>query len=223
MSLKTYIAFLIYMCSFHGFAQTVVFDRNHFNIVNENGAARSATEVSHQSNLNKVSDRLEDININLSAVVLVQQMVYQSLIQVNQALKSGLTVRQILQVGDEILVESNRMLEAAAGDPWLLLFAKDVSRQVKGRAMNLAGEVSGFVLKEGQNVLMDFERRDALLRKILLELRVIRALTYSMYRSVYWAKINGVLKSANPYRSFINQDLRLADDIIFQYNNLKRR
>lgn len=222
MRAKTIITFFLYALTYPCLAQRIVFDRNHFNIVNENGAMRSAAETAHQADLEKVSNRLDDINMNLSAVVLVQQMVFQSLTQVNQALKSGLTVRQIVQVNNEIIVESNRMTEAAAGEPWLLLFTEDVARQVKTRAVGLAGEVSAFVLKGGQNVLMDFERRDALLLKILLELRVIRALTYSMYRSVYWAKLNGVLKTVNPYRSFINQDLRLADEVIYQYNNLKR-
>jgi hypothetical protein len=70
-------------------------------------------------------------------------------------------------------------------------------------------------------VLMDYEKRDFLLRKITLELQVMRALSYSVYKTMYWAKFNGVLKTANPYRDFINQDSHIADDILMQYQMLK--
>ncbi|WP_208734385.1 hypothetical protein [Sphingobacterium siyangense] len=68
---------------------------------------------------------------------------------------------------------------------------------------------------------MDYEKRDHLMRKIILELKVIRALVFSMERSMYYAKINGVLKMANPYRNFINMDKRKADEIIRNYYLLK--
>ena len=113
------------------------------------------------------------------------------------------------------------MIDIARSDPYLLLFAEDVSRQMTARGVSLANEVSAFVLKEGGNVLMDYEKRDALLRKVILELKVMRALCYSMSKSIYWTKINGALKMANPYRSFINQDMRMADDIMGTYKLLK--
>ena len=68
---------------------------------------------------------------------------------------------------------------------------------------------------------MDYEKRDALLRKIVLELRVMRALAYSMHRSMYYAKLRGILRSVNPYSEFINRDRRMVDDIIYKVKILK--
>lgn len=202
--------------------QRVVFDRDHFNIVNENGAVRLAAENTHNSYLSTINNRLSDINLNISSVILVQNMIRSSLMEVNQALRSGIAVTQIGQISAEIIRDSNKMIEIAGSEPHLLLFAEDVARQMKNRGVNLVTEVADFVLKEGSNVLMDYEKRDALLRKIILQLKVMRALTYSMHRSIYWAKINGVLKTANPYQNFINQDTRLVNDILFKYNLLKQ-
>ncbi len=212
----TFLAILLPVAS--SFGQRVVFDRNHFNIVNENGAVRLAAENTHNGYLNTIRNRLDDININISSVVIVHTLIRNSLIQVNQALKSGIAVSQIAEIAGEIIRESNAMISIAGSDPYLLLFAEDVARQMKARGINLVSEVSAFVLKEGDNVLMDFEKRDALLRKIILELKVIRALVFSMGKSMYWAKMNGVLKMANPYRDFVNQDIRLSTEII---NNVK--
>lgn len=202
-------------------AQTIVFDPGHFAIVNENGAVRLAAENTHNNYLNTIRNRLDDINLNISSVVMVQTLIRKSLTQVNQALKSGIAATQVVQISSEIVLESNAMIAIASSEPYLLLFAEDVARQMKSRGINLVSEVSAFVLKEGSNVLMDYEKRDALLRKVILELKVMRALCYSMARSMYWAKMNGVLKTANPYRDFINQDTRMADDIIRSYQLLK--
>lgn len=203
-------------------AQRVVFDRGHFNIVNENGAVRVAAENTYHSYLTTINNRLSDININLSAVVTVQSIILYSLTQVDQGLKSAIAVRQIGSLASEIAMESSEMIEIVKSDPHLLLFAEDVSRQLKGRGINLFSEVSAFVLKEGENLLMDFERRDALLKKIALELRVIRALVFSMKKSMYWAKANGVLRSLNPFQGFINRDLRLGNDILYKSRLLKQ-
>lgn len=217
------IAALLLLITVRGLrAQSVVFDPGHFAIVNENGAVRLAAENTHNIYLNTIRSRLDDINVNVSSVVLVQTLIHNSLTQVNQALKSGIAAAQIFQISSEIVQESNAMIAIASSEPYLLLFAEDVARQMKSRGINLVSEVSAFVLKEGSKVLMDYEKRDALLRKIILELKVMRALCYSMGRSMYWAKVNGVLKTANPYRNFVNQDTRMADDIIRSYQLLKQ-
>jgi hypothetical protein len=171
--------------------------------------------------LGNIRGRIDDINVNLSSVVLVQNMIHRSLTEVDRVLKSGRSALHIARLVQDIATHSTKMLEIAKGDPWLLLFAEDVARQLKDRGINLATEVSEFVLQEGKNVLMDYEKRDHLMRKIILELKVIRALVFSMERSMYWAKAGVVLKMANPYRNFINMDKRKADEIIRNYYLLK--
>lgn len=219
--MKKMILFLVFSAGFSCLAQRVVFDRNHFNIVNENGAVRLAAENTHNSYLNTINNRLNDINVNLSSVVLVQNMILGSLSQVDGALRHALAVRQIGEICNDIYSESAELVEMARGDPALLLFAEDVGRQLKDRGVRLATEVSSFVLKEGENVLMDFDKRDGLLKKIALELRVMRALVFSMKKSMYWARVNGILKTANPFRFYLNQDKWLVDELIRKYNLLK--
>ncbi len=203
-------------------AQRVVFDRGHFAIVNENGAVRQAAENTYSNYQNTINKRLSDININMGAVIMVQSLILSSLSEVDQGLKSAIAVRQIGSLVAEIASESQGMLEMARSDPHLILFAEGLARQVKNRGIGLFSEVSSFVLKEGENVLMDFEKRDALLKKIALELRVIRALVFSIKKSMYWAKVNGMFRSLNPYQHFVNKDLRMAEDILFRSKLLKR-
>jgi hypothetical protein len=214
------IVFLLLICAIQPvFSQRLVFDRRHFTAVNENGAMRLNAENTHNNYLSTIKQRLDDINLNVSSVVLVQSIIHGALIEVNQVLKTGIMARQVARLVMEIVSESNSMLEQVRSDPHLLLFAEDVARQLKNRGLNLATEVSGFVLREGENVLMDFDKRDLLLKKVILELQVMRTLVYSMGRSMYWAKQAGLLRSLNPYQGFINQDRRMVEGLLF---NLKR-
>ncbi|RDC54333.1 hypothetical protein DU508_21670 [Pedobacter chinensis] len=182
---------------------------------------RLTTENTHTGYLSTIKQQLDDINLNVSSVVLVQDIIRGSLIEVNQVLKTGIMARQVGSLATEIVSESNYMLDLAANDPHLLLFAEDVARQLKNRGINLVSEVSSFVLREGENVLMDFDKRDLLLKKVILELQVMRALVYSLGRSMYWAKQAGLLRSLNPYQGFINQDKRKVDELLLNLKFLK--
>lgn len=210
------------LCQFKGFSQSIIFDPGHFEIVMENGLTREAAESTHQNSLEKIKQDLDNINLNLSSVVLVQDMIHQALATVDGTLKNGLAVKQVAEIISDITSQTGQITALAKSDPALLLFAQQNAEQMKTRGINLVSEVSAFILKEGDNVLMDYEKRDFLLRKVILDLQVMRALSYSIYKTMYFAKLNGVLKSADPFQGFINQDTRLADQLLLQYQLLKQ-
>lgn len=195
-------------------AQRVVFDRAHFNIINENSAVRYSAELTHNQYLNKINNSLDDININVGSVVIAQNLIYNALANVNSALKNGLAVKDMAYIVADIINYSAQMIEMAKNEPYLLLFAEEMGRTTKGRAIALVNEVSGFVLKEGNNILMDYNSRDLLLRKITQELQLLSGLTYGAWKAMYWAKVNGVFKTMNPFASFVNQDKSIVNDII---------
>lgn len=213
---------LTLFCCSTAYCQTIIFDPGHFAIVNENGLAREAAENTHQNSLQKIKTDLDNINLNVGSVVLVQDMIHQALMTVDATLKNGLMVKQIATLTADIVSQYEQVITLAKTDPALLLFAQQAAQQAETRGVNLATEVSGFILHEGDNVLMDYEKRDALLRKVILELEVMRALAYSMYKTMYWAQVNGVLKTADPFKDFINQDERLGDQIMLDYRILKQ-
>lgn len=74
-------------------------------------------------------------------------------------------------------------------------------------------EVSSFVLKGGENNLMDAGERSKLINQILNEMVILRSYTYGMYRSMYFAQMKGVFKALNPFQGYINLDIQLAKDI----------
>lgn len=203
-------------------AQRVVYDKKHFQVVNENAVARQAAELSHNQYLEKIDQNLRTINLNVGSVVTAQTIIYEGLSNVNSALKNGLAVQQLGVIVADLVSYSNRMVAMGRSEPYLLLFAEEFGNQMKARSLRLVSEVSGIVLKGGSNVLADYNSRDLLLRKIAQELQLLVSLAYSAWKAMYWAKQRGIIQALNPFQEFINQDKNHVEQIIANAKYLSR-
>jgi len=210
--LKLMILLLMVCCSC--FAQYVVFDPQHFATVIENGSVQSAAESTHSQYLDKINNNLQTINTNVGSVVVAQTMIYQGLSNVNSALKEGLAVKDMASIIADIVGYTNQTLAIARSEPYLLLFTQQYATEIQGRATRLLTDVSSFILKQGDNVLADYNSRDQLLRHARQELQIISGLAYGAYRAVFWAREKGIIASVNPYAAWINNDKVFVDDII---------
>jgi hypothetical protein len=196
------------------FAQQYVFDPQVFASVTANAGVRSAAEIAHNDYLGKIKKNLEDINTNTGSVVLAQNIIYEALSQVNSALKDGLAVKNMAFITADMLGYLDQSLALAKAQPYLLVFARDISAQMRLRALALVSDVSGYVLKEGNNVLADYNARDELLRKVTLQLQVLDGLAYGAWKAMFWAKEQGAIASINPFQSYINKDKVFVQQII---------
>ena len=115
---------------------SVIHDANHLRIINENAAVRLSAESYHRSLLSQINQQVDNININLGAVVLVKNIIHQSLTNIDQGLKSSIQVVSIGKLVEEIYKESSLVLQQAASAPWLLLFAEPLNL-LKIEALNL--------------------------------------------------------------------------------------
>lgn len=195
-------------------AQRIVYDKKHFQTVNENAIARQAAELNHNQYLEKIDQNLQTINLNVGSVVTAQTIIYDELSNVNSALKNGRAVLQMGNIIADLINYSNQMLAMARDEPYLLLFAEDFGHQIKSRSTRLVTDVSGFILKEGSNVLTDYNNRDQLLRKVTQELQILSSLAYGAWKAMFWAKQRGIFRSVNPFAEFMNQDRQHVEDII---------
>jgi len=200
----------------------VVFDRNHFRIINENGAMRNSSELLYQQSLEGIKQNTDDIGVNTASLAMLQTIIHRSLTEVNEALKDAIQVKYIGQLFQMIHTNSNEVLDMASQDPVLLLFAEEYIGQAKERSLLLVTEVSGFILGQGNNLLINHNVRDELLSIVRTELQLINSYLLTIRNSMFWAKMNGVLKRLNPYQAYINQDLNLVNRILIQKEILER-
>lgn len=151
----------------------------------------------------------------------LQNKIYQGLSQVASAINNLTTVKEIAECGSDIVSDVESSITIAKSDPVLLLFAEQGARDFETRAATLAADVSAFVIKGGNGNLMDSGERGKLLNHIANEMRILRGIAYGMNRAMYWAKINGVLHSLNPWSAWQNQDIRIANEVLTNAKYLK--
>ena len=151
----------------------------------------------------------------------LQNKIYQGLSQVASVINNLATIKEIAECGTDIIKDVEASVRLAKSDPALLLFAEQGARDFKTRATMLAADVSAFVLKGGNN-LMDSGERGKMLNHIADEMRILRGIAYGMDRVMYWAKINGIFRSLNPWAEWQNQDVRIANDVLNNAKYLKQ-
>src|SRR5690606_34317886 len=148
---------------------TVVFDRNHFAIVNANSAMRNVSEIGYHQTLDVIKQNTDDIVVNSSSLAMVQTMIVKSLTQVNEGFKDAIQVKMIGETVLDIKSISAEAFELASDNPLLFLFVEEYAAQAKSRSINLAAEVSSLILKEGDNLLINYNVRDELLDTVQKE------------------------------------------------------
>ena len=218
---KLTIAVILSFTVGSSFSQRTVYDEGHLRVVNKNGTMRVASETSYQSSIEQIKKNTNDIGVNLSSVVLAQNIIHKSLTDINEALKDGIQIKQMGYLIDDIFKNSRDAIALASGNPALVLFAEDSARQMKERGIALVADVSGIVLTNKENVMMNYNVRDELIRKVITELRIMNALIYGIKQNMYYAQMNGIFRTVNPYRQYIQKDLWLVEDIIRKRQMLK--
>lgn len=203
-------------------AQQYVIDPWHFAAVAGNAAARGSAEATHDQYLSKISNNITDLNTNVGSVVLAQTIIYRSLSNVNSALKDGLAVRNMSVIIADITGYVQKALSLARSDPALLLVANRITAQMRTRATMLLSDVSGYILKDGDNVLANYSARDELLQKVTQQLQILDGLAYGAWRAMYWAKERGIISTLNPFAGYINQDKIFVNQIILNAKYLRQ-
>jgi len=188
--------------------------------------AMSSSTINGQ--LNTTNDKLNliqrgqlAVSGQLVVVNSLQNRIYQGLSQVASVLNNLSTVRDIAECGADIVADVETSIGLARSNPALLLFAEQGARDFQTRAALLAADVSAFVLKSGSGNLMDSGERGRLLNHIADQMRILRGIAYGMSRAIYWAKINGVFRSLNPWAEWRNQDVRIANEVLTNARYLK--
>ena len=161
------------------------------------------------------------VSSQLVIVNNLQNKIYHGLSQVASVINNLTTIKDIADCGSDIINDVETSVNLAKSDPVLLLFAEQGARDFEARSVRLAADVSAFVLKGGNN-LMDSGERGKLLNHIANEMRILRGIAYGMNRSMYWAKINGIFRSLNPWAEWQNQDVRIANDVLTNAKYLKQ-
>ncbi len=206
----------------YSFGQTVVrvdvdIRQNKAELVNM--GARTAADNFMNDRFSNIENNKKTALENLTLVDVIQERVYNSLTTIDKTVRQSKSVLQASTIVSDIIKYQLEMVKYAKSDPVLLLFAQKSENDFKLRALDLILYIQKTVMIEKSGVLLDVGKRDQLLSYVIDELRVLRAFSYTASRQIYWAQMDGIFRSLNPWQNYINRDKETANDILrnFKY------
>lgn len=212
------LCFIIHTAS----AQELVIDPTTSAAILVNTSTINGQLNTTNNNLNLIQKGQLAITGQLTIVNKIQNDIYKGLSQVASVINNLTTIKDIAECGTDIISDVGQAITQAQSDPVLLLFAEQGARDFETRAVTLSADVSAFVLKSGGDNLMDSGERGKLLNHIDAEMQILRGIAYGMQRAMYWAKMRGIFQSLNPWATWQNMDVRIANDVINNAKYLKQ-
>jgi len=220
--MKKLIFMLLFLAGKTAWAQEIVVDPLVSGAIAVNAGVINGQLNTTNNKLDLIQKGQLAVSGQLIIVNNLQSKIYNGLSQVASVLSNLTTIKEIAECGSDIITDVESSVKLAKSDPVLLLFAEQGARDFQTRAATLAADVSAFVLKGGNDNLMDSGERGKLLNHIAQEMRILRGIAYGMNRSMYWAKMNGVFHSLNPWAEWQNADVRIANDVLTNAKYLRR-
>lgn len=209
---------LLFMLLHKVCAQELVVDPTTSAAIAVNAGVINGQLNTTNNNLSLISKGQLALTGQLTIANDLQNNIYKGLSQVASMISNLYTIKDIAECGSDIVTDVQQALTYAKSNPLLLLFAEQGARDFQSRAVALAADVSAYVMKGGNANLMDSGERGRLLNHIATNMQVLRGIAYGMSRAMYWAKMNGIFRTLNPWATWQNQDTRIATDVI---NNAK--
>lgn len=220
--MKNILFIMLFMLARSAFAQEIVVDPATSAAILVNSGVINGQLNTTNNNLSLIQKGQLAVTGQLVIVNNLQNKIYQGLSQVAAVINNLSTIKEITDCGTDILSDVEQSVVLSKSDPVLLLFAERGAREFETRAVTLAADVNAFVLKPGGQNLMDSGERGKLLNHIETEMQILRGIAYGMQRVMYWAKMRGIWSSLNPWETWKNMDVQIANDVINKAKYLKQ-
>jgi len=220
--MKNILFIVLIMLTRSAFAQELVVDPATSAAILVNSGVINGQLNTTNNNLSLIQKGQLAVTGQLVIVNNLQNKIYQGLSQVASVINNLSTIKEIADCGTDIISDVEQSVVLAKSNPVLLLFAEQGAREFETRAVTLAADVSAFVLKSGGQNLMDSGERGKLLNHIETEMQILRGIAYGMQRAMYWAKMRGIWSSLNPWETWKNMDVQIANDVINNAKYLKQ-
>lgn len=219
-TLLLFISGLLLSAALH--AQEIVVDPVTSGAILANSAVINSQLNTTNNKLTAIQTAQLAVTGQLTIVNDMQNKIYKGLSQVAAVVNNLYSIKDIAESGSDIVNDVGQAVKIARSDPALLLFAQKGAQDFEQRAVAMATDVSAYVLKGGNDNLMDSAERGKLLNHIVAEMHVLRGIAYGMQRAMYWAQLRGLWASLNPWSTWQNEDVRIANDVISQAKYLHR-
>ena len=182
----------------------------------------TANAIIENNSYDKIKDNQNAIEKLQAATVVTTEFInkwhkklYDGLLYVSSTVNNAYQVYDAARILGNIYNLEKRIMEEAKKEPLALIFAVKYQREMILHAIQYYNQIHELILKVGdEKLLMNAGERTLLLNQVLESLRVIESYAVSSYYKVRYAVMNGILKTLNPFGSFVNRDAQIVKDIL---------
>lgn len=190
-------------------------------------AITGASAIIENESYDKIKDKQKAIEALQAATVATtefinnwQKKIYNGLLYVSSTVNNAYQVYEAAKIVASIYDLEKKMLAEAKKEPLALIFALKYQKEMVVRAIEYYNQIQNLILKTGdEKLLMDAGERTLLLNQVLQSLRVIESFAVTSYYKVRYAVMNGILKTLNPFGSFVNRDAQIVKDILNRWKH----
>lgn len=213
MKKSAFMITLLFISGVNCFSQTVYVDVLTAPAMLAYSGTLKTQQEKTNTNLSNIQKGQVLVNAQLKVANDLHDKVLKGLTQVSQTLNNALTVKEIYSTSVDIVNDTKETIQLAAGNPVLTVFAVNSAKIFKERALLMTAEITR-VLTSGETNMMDAGERQKLLNYLHTEIRLLGANVYMMKESMYWAKMNGIWNTLNPFRAWVNQDEMIIKSVM---------
>ncbi|MBO9572381.1 MAG: hypothetical protein J7497_09265 [Chitinophagaceae bacterium] len=180
----------------------------------ENTAFKVAWNSLYSSKLNEIKNDREKTLASLMVVEEVQRKIFNTLSNVDNAVKDGKTM---VLIGKKIpLIYSNLQKSAglAVGKPYMLTIVGDMYSTFYERILKLTDYLYSFVLSSDEKILIDPVRRHQFVYEVYNEINVLYQLSASIINQYQLHNLQDAIDKIVPLSTFYNVDKMLVNDVI---------
>jgi hypothetical protein len=168
----------------------------------------------YEDKLNQVKEDRENTLAYGTTIEQVQRRVFNSLTNVDDALRNGKTVLYISKKIPQIFANLTEAAQLAAGKPYLTTIAADYAQVITERAVKLQHYLSSYVLTDDPRVLINPTDRAKFVHEVYQNIQIIDAMSGSLVRIFKMYNLQDAVNKVIPVEMYMNVDKTLIQDII---------
>lgn len=180
----------------------------------ENTAFKCGWNNSYANKLKEIKAHREKTLEYLVFIEDVQRKIYNTLSNVDGAVRDGKTMWVLSKKVPEILKNLEKSIELAAGKPYLLTITGDMYTVFYRRCMNLTNYLQDVILKSDEQILIDPVRRHKLVYDVYCEISVLYQLSKSILDQYRLKTLQDAVDKMAPVSTLYNVDKMIVQDIL---------
>ncbi len=205
---------LALLCALAAKGQQVVIHHDLIQQATTNTASKVALHGQYRQKLTQIEEHRKGILTHVTTVEEVHRRMFNTLSNVDGALRNGRTLWYISQKVPQIFTNLKTAAVLAKDKPYLVQMLANHSKLMIGRVSRLQQYLQNVVLQNDPQVLINPIQREKMVHEVYTDINIIHSVSQSMVSLFKLYNLQDAVEAVVPLRMYYNMDRILVEDII---------